>query len=245
MKRISIISFLTVLFAAALLAGCGSSGIGDVLGGSRGNDRYGQTGDVRGTITSVNTRDQTIVVDQEGSGNYLRNGGSDQVVLHYDSGTRVDFEGRTYRPEDLERGDRIAANVDESSGSRLYAQNIQVLYDVSGGTGGTGSSGGYDSGGYNDTLGSDLRGVVRYVDTRSHTLEIEPSSRNDSRYPTDRSGVVIVYYDAQTGVDYQGRRYAPENLERGDEVQVDIRDSGGRLLAEQITVVAQNQPVTR
>ena len=192
MKRTPSVSFLTLaalVLSAALLAGCGSSGIGDVLGGSRGNDRYGQTGDVRGTITSVNTRDQTIVVDQEGSGNYLRNGGSDEVVLHYDSGTRVDFEGRTYRPEDLERGDRIAANVDESSGSRLYARDIQVLYDVSGGTG---SSGGYDSGGYNDTLGTDLRGVVRYVDTRNRTLEIEPSSRNDSRFPTDRSGVVIV-----------------------------------------------------
>jgi len=235
------LTLTALVLSAALLAGCGSSGIGDVLGGSRNDDRYGKS-DVRGTITSVNTRDQTIVVDQEGSGNYLRNGGSDEVVLHYDSGTRVDFEGRTYRPEDLERGDRIAANVDESSGSRLYARDIQVLYDVSGGTG---SSGGYDSGGYNDTLGTDLRGVVRYVDTRSRTLEIEPSSRNDSRFPTDRSGVVVVYYDSQTGVDYQGRRYAPENLERGDEVQVNVRDSGGRLLAEQITVVSENQPVTR
>jgi hypothetical protein len=238
MRRTLQISFLTALVAAvALLAGCGSSGIGDVLGGPRNDDGYGQTGDVRGTITSVNTRDQTIVVDQEGTGTYLRNGGSDEVVLRYDSNTRVDFEGRTYRPEDLERGDRIAANVDESSGSRLYARDIQVLYDVSGGTGSTG--------GYNDTLGNELRGVVRYVDTRSHTLEIEPSSRYDSRFPTDRNGVVVVYYDSQTDVDYQGRNYEPENLERGDEVEVDIRDSGGRLLAQQITVVAENQPVTR
>jgi hypothetical protein len=238
MRRTLQISFLTALVAAvALLAGCGSSGIGDVLGGPSNDDRYGQTGDVRGTVTSVNTRDQTIVVDQEGTGTYLRNGGSDEVVLRYDSNTRVDFEGRTYRPEDLERGDRITANVDESSGSRLYARDIQVLYDVSGGTGSTG--------GYNDTLGNELRGVVRYVDTRSRTLEIEPSSRYDSRFPTDRNGVVIVYYDSQTDVDYQGRNYEPENLERGDEVEVDLRDSGGRLLAQQITVVAENQPVTR
>jgi hypothetical protein len=242
MNRIPSASFLTALvLATALLAGCGSSGIGDVLGGPRNDDRYGQTGDVRGTVTSVNTRDQTIVVDQEGTGTYLRNGGSDEVVLHYDNSTRVDFEGRTYRPEDLERGDRIAANVEESSGSRLYAQDIQVLYDVSGGVGS--NDGSNDD--YRGTLGNDLRGVVRYVDTRSHTLEIEPSSRNDSRFPTDRNGVVVVYYDSQTDVDYQGRNYEPENLERGDEVEVDIRDSGGRLLAEQITVVAENQPVTR
>lgn len=237
MKRTPSISFLTALVvAAALLAGCGSSGIGDVLGGSRNDDRYGRVGDVQGTVTSVNTRDRTIVVDREGGSSYnLRNGGSDEVVLYYDDSTRVEYQGQSFRPEDLERGDRITADVDESS-NRLYAQNIQVLYDVT-----TGSS----SGDYQDTLGTDLRGVVRYVDTRNRTLEIEPSSRYDSRFPTDRSGLVVVYYDSQTDVEYQGRNYEPENLERGDEVEIEIRDTGGRLLAEQILVVAENQPVTR
>ncbi|HEV8579762.1 MAG TPA: hypothetical protein VGX68_11870 [Thermoanaerobaculia bacterium] len=234
MRRTPTILFiLTALVAAALLAGCGSSGVGDVLGGgSRSN-----YSDVKGTVTSVDTRDRTIVVDQEGTGSYLRDGGSDEVVLHYDDSTRVDYQGKSYRAEDLERGDRITANVDESS-SRLYARDIQVLYDVSGGTG--------DYGGTVDdrgTLGSsDLRGVVRYVDTRSQTLEIEPS-RYDSRFSTGRSGdVVVVHYDSQTTVEYQGRNYEPENLEKGDEVEIDIRDSGGRLLAEQIVVVGENQP---
>ena len=36
--------------------------IGDVLGGSRGNDQYGSVTDVRGTVQSVSTRDRTIVV---------------------------------------------------------------------------------------------------------------------------------------------------------------------------------------
>ena len=235
MSRIPTTSFLTALAVTALLAGCYSAGTGDVLGGSRGNDRYGQAGDVRGTVTSVNTRDRTIVVDREGSSYNLRNGGSDEVVLYYDDSTRVEYQGQTYRPQDLERGDRIAANVDQTQSSdRLYAQSIQVLYDVSGGIGDNGNNG--------DTLGTaDLRGVVRYVDTRNRTLEVEPSSRYDSRYPTDRSGVVVVSYDSQTNVEYQGRSYAPENLERGDEVEINVRDSGGRLLAEQIVVVGENQ----
>ena len=241
MRKLPHLSFLPALVAAAaLLAGCGSSGIGDVLGGSRNDDRYGQVGDVQGTVTSVNTRDRTIVVDREGSSYNLRNGGSNEVVLYYDASTRVEYQGQTFRPEDLERGDRINADVDESSGSRLYAQNIQVLYDVTSGSG----SGTYNDD-YRDTLGTDLRGVVRYVDTRNRTLEIEPSSRYDSRLPTDRSGLVVVYYDAQTDVEYQGRNYEPENLERGDEVEIEIRDTGGRLLAEQIQVIAENQPVTR
>ena len=241
MRKTPHLSFLAALVAvAALLAGCGSSGIGDVLGGSRNDDRYGQVGDVQGTVTSVNTRDRTIVVDREGGSSYnLRNGGSDEVVLYYDASTRVEYQGQTFRPEDLERGDRINADVDESS-SRLYAQNIQVLYDVTSGTG----TGTYNDD-YRDTLGTDLRGVVRYVDTRNRTLEIEPSSRYDSRYPTDRSGLVVVSYDAQTDVEYQGRNYEPENLERGDEVEIEIRDTGGRLLAEQIQVIAENQPATR
>ena len=37
---------------------------------------------------------------------------------------------------------------------------------------------------------------------------------------------------------YRMLQYQPENLERGDEVQIDIRDVGGRLLAEEILVVA-------
>jgi hypothetical protein len=76
----------------------------------------------------------------------------------------VDYQGRSYRPEDLERGDRIAADVDRAYG-RLYAQDIQVLYDVSG----------YDNGAAGQEQGApDLQGVVRYVDTRNRTLEIEP-----------------------------------------------------------------------
>jgi len=236
MRRASFISFLIALVAAAaLLAGCYSTGVGDVLGGSRGNDRYGQIGEVRGTVQSVNTRDRSIVVDREGGSYGLRNGGPEEVVLYYDDGTRVEYQGQTYRPADLERGDRIAANVDQS-GDRLYARDVQVLYDVSSNDSGT-------LGGNQGTLGAqNLHGVVRYVDTRNRTLEIEPSSRYDSRYPTDRSGVVVVSYDSQTNVEYQGRRYTPENLEQGDEVEINVRDSGGRLLAEQITVVAENQP---
>ncbi len=234
MRRTLSISFLTALaVAAAVLAGCGSSGIGDVLGGPRDSGRL--AGDVRGTVDSVDTRNRLIVVEREGSTLNLRGGGDDEIVLYYDSGTTVEYQGQTFRPEDLERGDRIVADVNES-GDRLFAQDIQVLYDVS--SGGIGDTG-------NDDLGTDdLRGVVRYVDTRARTLEIEPT-RYGSSFDTGRNDVVVVRYDSQTIVEYQGRRYAPENLERGDEVEIDVRDSAGQLLAEQIVVVGESQPVTR
>jgi hypothetical protein len=196
-----------------------------------------------GTIESVNTRDRTIVVDAESTGysNNLRNGG-DEVVLSYDDSTTVEFQGRTFRPEDLERGDRILAEVDSSyrSGSSFRVQEIQVLYDVSGGTGSTNNDGYNDS--YNDSYADrDVRGTVRYLDTRDRTVEIQTTSArgfsSGGSTGSTSSGVVVVHYDSQTIVEFEGRRYQPENLERGDEVEVEVREVGGRLMAEEIQVV--------
>ena len=226
-------SLLASLVAAALLAGCGSSGVGDILGGgSTSNPNEQRIDNVRGTVESVNTRDRTIVVDAESTGysSNLRNG-NDRIVLSYDDRTTVAFQGRTFGPEDLEPGDRILAEVSPSyrSGSTPLVEEIQVLYDVSGGVGDNDDNNG-------SGVDRDLRGTVRSVDTRDRTVEVETSSRAFTAGSAG-SGVVVVHYDSQTIVEFEGRRYQPENLERGDEVEIDIRDVGGRLLAEEIQVV--------
>jgi hypothetical protein len=238
-------SLLAPLIAATLLAGCGSSGIGGVLGGNEPstrndrNDTYNQNIDnVRGTIQRIDTRDRTIVVDAESTGyrSNLRNG-NDQIVISYDDRTTVEFQGKTFRPDDLEPGDRILAEVSPSyrTSSTPLVEEIQVLYDVSGGVGNNDS---YNNDDYNsNSVGNNLRGTVRYVDTRDHTVEVETSSRAFSTGSTGQSGVVVVHYDAQTVVEFDGRRYQPENLERGDEVEIDLRNAGGQLLAEEIQVV--------
>lgn len=256
-------SFFTAFAATALLtAGCGSSGIGDILGGgnrdrgpydNRDDGRYDQSVDsVRGTVERVNTTEQYIVVDGEGTSyrNDLRNGrDGDELVLYYDERTVVEHQGRTYRPQDLESGDRILADV-EQSGSRLIVEDIEVLYDVTSGTtgGNTGGTTGGSTGGYDDRddfRDSEVRGTVRAIDTRDRTLEIE-RSRSTNNFSTGTSGdrtgdVVEVHYDAETVVEFQGRRYAVDNLERGDLVEVEIRNQGGRLHAKEILVLADNQ----
>lgn len=233
-------SFLAPLVAATLLAGCGSTGVGDILGGGT-NDRTTseqRIDNVRGTVERVNTRDRTIVVDAESTGysNNLRNG-DDEIVLSYDDNTTVEFQGRTFRPEDLEAGDRIVAEIDPSyrSSSTPLVEEIQVLYDVTSGA----RDDDDDIYTNDDSIAArDLRGTVRYVDTRNRTVEIENTSRSfSSSGSSGQSGVVVVHYDSETVVEFEGRRYQPENLERGDEVQIDIRDVGGRLLAEEILVV--------
>lgn len=235
---------LTALVVAALLAGCGSTGIlggGNDSDNNRSNDpyadrdRYGDSAsDVRGTVQSVDTLNRRIIVDSEGTSyrSNLRNG-NDELVLYYDDRTTVAFQGQTYRPEDLERGDRIAADVD-NSGSRMLVNRIDVLYDA--------TSGSSDSQGVlgSDTRSDEIRGYVRYVDTRARTLEIEPRSGYGSS-TTGRSNVVVVHYDSSTTVEFQGNRYQPENLERGDEVEIDVHDQGGRLIAEDIQVIADSR----
>lgn len=233
------ISFLAALVAALVLTGCGSSGLGDILGGGTSsgggtstNDPYEQnTGNVRGTVERVNTTERYIVVDREETSSNLRNGGDDEVVLYYDDRTTVEHQGRTYTPNDLEAGDRILADV-ESSGNRLRVEEIQVLYDVTSNTTDDYEDDRYDNdNGSYDTRTQELRGTVRYVDTRDQTLELEPS--------TGRSGLVVVHYDASTIVEFEGRRYKPENLERGDRVEVEVRELNGRMIAEEILVVGE------
>jgi len=234
------ISFLAALVAALVLTGCGSSGIGDILGGgsntgsgSSTNDPYNQNiNNVRGTVERVNTTERYIVVDSESTTSNLRNGGGDEMVLYYDDRTRVEFQGRTFTPADLEAGDRILADV-KSSGSRLMVEDIQVLYDVTSNTADDDRYGNDNNGnnGSYDTRTQELRGTVRYVDTRDQTLELEPS--------TGRTGLVVVHYDASTIVEFEGKRYKPENLERGDRVEVEVREVNGRMVAEEILVVGE------
>lgn len=254
MKTLRTTTFCIALAGAALLAGCGSTGLGDIYGGGSGGDRgtggtYDDrpgdryvTGDVQGTVERVDTLNRRIVIDSDDDSRYnLRNGsGSGQVALYYDDRTTVEYQGRTYSPADLERGDRIRADIadgNSSNGDRLLAEQIEVLRDATAGDD-QGSYGNDDNDRYGDyDRDSDsLRGTVRSVDTRGHLLEIEPVT--GSRFTTGRSSdVITVRFDANTTVEFEGRRYQPDNLERGDVVEIDLSGPRDRPFAEQIVVV--------
>jgi Domain of unknown function (DUF5666) len=221
MRKILSCSVLAPLLAAAFLAGCGP----EYYPGDRYPDgaygRYGEPGGVRGTVESVNPRERLIYLDEE-------NGDRDEgpIVLSYDDGTAVRYQGQTFRPESLERGDRIQVSVDRDDDGRLLAESIDVLYDVSQG----GPPGGYDDRRRGDDRnGGGLQGIIRSIDTGAQTLEIERSGG-----PGD---TVEVGYDARTPVRYQGSLYSPDNLERGDEVRIRVHDYDGRLFAQEIVVV--------
>jgi len=213
-KLISAGAMLALLF----LAGCGSSGgLGDIFGGGSNTTA---TNEIRGTVDSVDVSNRSILLTNVNTGSMLSSGGGSSTArVYYDDRTPVEYQGQTYRPENLERGDQISARVTQS-GNQLHADSMTVLYNA-GGSGGSGSST------YPSTSNL-VRGTVRYIDPSRRTIEIERSG-----YST-----MVVEYDTRTTVDYSGRSYRPEDIERGDEVEVRVRDLGtGRFLADQINVL--------
>ena len=207
-------SLAAATLALLFLAACGSSGgLGDILGGG-GNDY-----EIRGTVDYVDTANRIVHLrNVSGYSNMLSNGGSGESVrVHYDNDTTVGYQGQTYRVADLERGDEVAVQVGES-GNQLHAESVTVLRDVSSGTSSPGS----------DVYNSTVRGTVRYVDTSRRTIEIDRGS----------GSLLTVEYETATPVLWNNQTYRASDLERGDEIEIQLRDLGSnRWQATNIRVI--------
>jgi hypothetical protein len=251
-------ALLALLSLALIFGGCASGGIfggdeeyEDEGGYDEGDYDRDQDRDrddervreVRGRVDRVDTSSEIIYVQaSDVYRSQLRNGDDDELRIYYDDRTEVEYDGRTYEPRALEEGDRVVIDVDDS-GSRLYARNIQVTYDV---TQNDRDDDDYDSDDdrydrdddYDRDEISELRGTVRWIDQDRRLMELEDTSWGfGSDRDRDDDDVVTVYYDASTVVEYDGRNYRPENLERGDEVRIDVRREGSRYEADEIQVV--------
>lgn len=51
----------------------------------------------------------------------------DVVVVRYNTGTTVRYQGRTYSPENIERGDEVRIQAARDRDGRLSAQEIVVV----------------------------------------------------------------------------------------------------------------------
>ncbi|HET7705852.1 MAG TPA: hypothetical protein VFM36_07190 [Thermoanaerobaculia bacterium] len=123
MRKSSFVLAAVVLFTAA----CGSiGGLGD-LGGILGSPSSTQASDVRGTVSSIDTAGRRIIMDVAYVNN-LRNTQNAQSI-YYDNNTRVEYQGQTYRVEDLERGDEISVRGHNDNG-RYVAEVVTVTRNV-------------------------------------------------------------------------------------------------------------------
>jgi hypothetical protein len=203
--------------ALLFLAACGSTGMGDILGGGNQPNTAGNY-EIRGTVDSVDPNGRSIYLTNVSGYTSMLSSGANNVRVYYDENTRVEYEGNVYRPENLERGDEVAVRVDEE-GNVLVAESMRVLRDVSGGSTSPGGTG--------DTYGSTVRGTVTYIDSSRRTIEV------DRGYGSK----VMVEFDSTTPVYFNNQTYRVTDLERGDEIDIRVRDLGsGRLLAQDVTV---------
>ena len=203
-----------VILTLLLITGCGVSGLDGIMGGGQTNDSM--SNELRGTIGQIDLRDQYFVLTQVDrmSSNLVNR--DDNTRIYFDDRTSVTYEGETYRPEDLEEGDQVAVRVSRS-GNRLLATSMTVLHDVSG-----------RSGARDDMRTTRVQGTVQDVNTARQTIDIDPGLSRP---------MVTLLYDENTIVTYNGQRYDPADLERGDQVDINGRDmKRGQWLAEDINV---------
>lgn len=209
---------VALLLAASslLLAGCVSPGGYGSYPGGYGQpapgypSQYGNA--IQGTVDAVDPGSNRIflVVDDP------RYGAGQRVEVRYDQRTRLVYQGREHPVEGLERGDVIRIDATQS-GRELWARSIEVVRNI--------REAGY---GGNYGYGNDLRGTVAFVDTRSRLIRLDGAGYG---------GNTQLAYDARTTVEYQGRLYRPENLQRGDLVRIQARQVGNnQWLAERIIV---------
>jgi len=178
------------------------------------DDRYGSQS-LTATVDAVDPRSQRLLLVTQAA--YGARGS--RVEVYYDRNTRMVYQGRAVAVEGLERGDVIRVQTAQSGG-RLWARSIEVVHNVRDGAGGS-------------QYGNELRGTVGYIDPRARTIQLDSGGYGGSY----GGGSTRLRYDERTVVEYQGRRYRPEDLDRGDLVRVQARQIGGNeWLAERILV---------
>ena len=136
MRSLKTGSLLVALVAALALGACGTSDIGDILGGPSGRAPNQLKGIVRAVDTTggdcrieLDNTTQSYLDNRDSGGTY-GDGYGNRATVYCDNATRVVFQGQTYRPESLENGDEVIAQV-RDVGGRLVADRIDVTYDVS------------------------------------------------------------------------------------------------------------------
>jgi hypothetical protein len=201
--------FAVAAVALLVLAGCGS--IGYPSGSNYPNGSYNN--EIQGTVNYVDRNNGYIeLTNASGYAPMLSSSGSGNVVrIYYDRNTTVQYNGRNYRVEDLDSGDQVDVRVSQS-GNRLVADSMTVTYNVN-------ASSSYPN---NGSYSSTVTGTVRNVDTYRRTIEVDPGYGQ----------TVIVNYDPNTTVSYNGRTYRPQDLQRGDQVSINVYNN----MAQSISV---------
>lgn len=186
------------IFTLSALAFAGCHELGHIEG-IEGLGGYGGTSgkDVIGEVEYVDPRAREIEV---------RTDGGRTAVLRYDDRTQVVYRQRNYPVANLERGDYIAARVQQDRDRRDYTDAITVRESVQDRRGSGSSTSG-------SSRFDQIEGRVEYIDARRGTFELR-----DSR---NRLIVVSVPFNAPRQVMDRFNR-----LREGDDVRIEGKTVG-------------------
>ncbi|HEV7485409.1 MAG TPA: hypothetical protein VGQ65_06970 [Thermoanaerobaculia bacterium] len=86
---------------------------------------------IRGTILNVDTRNQTIELENTNwfSG-FRTNNSSNRFVIRYDPNASVDYNGQVYPLTNLERGDVVDVQLQDLGSSNYVAQRLVLVRNV-------------------------------------------------------------------------------------------------------------------
>jgi Cu/Ag efflux protein CusF len=166
---------------------CSQAGqLGEILGGVLGG---GGAAQVAGTIRGVDTRNQSLAVQQS-------NGES--VALKFDNQTKVVYQNQNYSVTSLENGDQVNARVQQLQDGSYYTDSVTVTQPVAGS----------NTGGTSGEAVQALQGTVRQIDRTAGLFTIEagnnvtltvsmpynPSTTDRTRFQNMRSGDYVQFY---------------------------------------------------
>lgn len=173
-----------VVALTTVTACANAGGLGSILGTVLGGGQNGQSGQVSGSIQSVDTRNQVV---------NLRQSNGQNVALSYDSQTQVSYQNRNYAITDLENGDQVNATV-QSTNNGYYVTRLEVTQSA--------NSSGTSSGSVQT-----IQGNVRQVDQANGwftvntnngiitvTMPYNPSRTDLTRFQSLRSGDYVRLY---------------------------------------------------
>jgi Cu/Ag efflux protein CusF len=166
---------------------CSQAGqLGEILGGVLGG---GGAAQVAGTIRGVDTRSQSLSVQQS-------NGES--VALKFDNQTKVVYQNQNYSVTSLENGDQVTARVQQLQDGSYYTDSVTVTQPVAGSN-------------TRNTSGESvqaLQGTVRQIDRNAGLFTIEagnnviltvsmpynPSTTDRTKFQNMRTGDYVQFY---------------------------------------------------
>jgi hypothetical protein len=173
-----------LMLGAAIAACSGAGGLGNVLGSVLGGGGGAQ--EVDGTIRAVNTQSSSLTLQQSNGQN---------VALQFDDQTSVGYQNQSYPVTALERGDQVAAFVEQTQDGGYYVDSVTVVQPVSGSSARSGAL-------------LALQGQVRSIDRNNRvftlylsdgtqalvSLPYDAGTRMLSRFNTLKNGDTVVLH---------------------------------------------------